>query len=78
MPTNCSGSTTDIEIKHVPADVYQVLHTRAAAEGTSLQHYLLKTLFRYARPTVDEMLPQIREDAQRLRDEAVPNEGDAW
>ena len=44
-------------MKDVPADVHATLRRRAAAEGQSLQEYLLARLVRDAStPTLDELL----------------------
>jgi plasmid stability protein len=46
-----------VQIRHVPDDVHTVLRKRAAAEGKSLQEYLLALLIKEAsRPTVAEVL----------------------
>lgn len=46
-----------IQVKDVPADVHARLRQRAAAEGRSLQEYLLTRLVEDARlPTLDELL----------------------
>jgi hypothetical protein len=46
-----------IQVKDVPAEVHATLRRRAAAEGMSLQEYLLDRLVVDAsRPTVDEIL----------------------
>lgn len=47
----------NIQVKDVPDDVHQMLRSRAAAAGQSLQEYLLARLTKEARrPTVDEVL----------------------
>lgn len=46
-----------IQVKDVPSEVHAVLRARAAAEGKSLQEYLLGTLVEQAAtPTLDEVL----------------------
>jgi plasmid stability protein len=46
-----------VQIKNVPDEVHRVLRRRAAAEGQSLQEYLLARLTRDAREeTLDEVL----------------------
>jgi len=51
------GCMTSIQVKGVPDDVHAVLRRRAAAEGRSLQEYLLAKLTAHARtPTLDEVL----------------------
>jgi plasmid stability protein len=46
-----------IQVKDVPDDVHASLRKRAAAEGRSLQEYLLARLIEDARtPTLDELL----------------------
>ena len=46
-----------IQVKDVPADVHATLRRRAAADGKSLQEYLLARLIEEAHtPTVDELL----------------------
>ncbi len=46
-----------IQVKHVPAEVHDTLRRRAAADGRSLQDYLLALLTEEAsRPTLDEIL----------------------
>jgi hypothetical protein len=46
-----------VQIRHVPGQVHTVLRKRAAAEGKSLQEYLLALLVEEAkRPTVAEVL----------------------
>jgi plasmid stability protein len=46
-----------IQVKDVPADVHAMLRRRAAAEGQSLQEYLLALLTHEAStPTLDEVL----------------------
>lgn len=53
-----------IQIRDVPDDVHRTLKARAAAEGTSLSHYVLREVTRVARtPTPAEL-------AQRLRSRA--------
>jgi len=48
---------TSIQVRHVPADVHAVLRKRAAAEGKSLQEYVLGLLVTQARrPTRHEVL----------------------
>jgi antitoxin FitA len=48
---------TSIQIKDVPNDVHTALRRRAAAEGRSLQEYLLGRLIEEARsPTLEEVL----------------------
>lgn len=46
-----------IQVKDVPDDVHATLRRRAAADGKSLQEYLLGRLIEEAHtPTVDELL----------------------
>lgn len=46
-----------VQIKNVPDNVRRVLRERAAAEGQSLQEYLLARLIREAQtPTLEEVL----------------------
>ncbi len=46
-----------VQIKNVPDNVRRVLRERAAAEGQSLQEYLLARLIREAEtPTLEELL----------------------
>jgi hypothetical protein len=48
---------TSIQIKDVPNDVHAALRRRAAAEGRSLQEYLLGRLVEEAKtPTLEEVL----------------------
>jgi plasmid stability protein len=48
---------TSIQVRHVPADVHAVLRKRAAADGKSLQEYVLGLLVTQARrPTRHEVL----------------------
>jgi len=48
---------TSIQIKEVPKEVHAVLRRRAAAEGRSLQEYLLGHLIEEANsPTLEEVL----------------------
>ncbi|MCD0446598.1 hypothetical protein LO763_23550 [Glycomyces sp. A-F 0318] len=50
----------NIQVKNVPDEVHRVWKTRAAAEGMSLQEYLLRKLTREAqRPTVAEVLARV-------------------
>jgi len=50
-----------IQIRDVPDDVHRTLKMRAAAEGTSLSHYLLREVTRVARnPTPEELDARIR------------------
>jgi plasmid stability protein len=49
-----------VQIKNVPPDVHRVLRRRAAAEGQSLQAYLLAQLTEQAsRPTLEELFDRI-------------------
>jgi plasmid stability protein len=49
-----------VQIKDVPDDVHAVLRRRAAAEGRSLQEYLLTRLVADAsRPTLAEVLDRV-------------------
>ena len=51
------GAMASIQIKDVPDDVHAALRRRAAAEGRSLQEYLLRRLVEEARtPTLEEVL----------------------
>ena len=46
-----------LQVRHVPPDVHAILRKRAAAEGKSLQEYLLALLVSHARrPTLAEAL----------------------
>ena len=48
---------TSIQVRHVPPDVHAVLRKRAAADGKSLQEYVLGLLVAQARrPTRHEVL----------------------
>ena len=69
-----------VQFKDVPADVHSVLRQRAAADGQSLQEYLLGRLIAEARrPTLDELLRRaegraggstpLREAARLVRDD---------
>jgi plasmid stability protein len=50
-------SEVALQVRHVPADVHAVLRRRAAAEGKSLQEYLLALLIDQAtHPTLKEAL----------------------
>jgi len=52
-----NGAMPSVQIKAVPDDVHAILRGRAAAEGKSLQEYLLARLTAEARrPTLDEVL----------------------
>lgn len=58
-----------IQAKNVPDDVHQVLRRRAAAEGKSLQEYVLAALTDLARhPTLNEILDRAEERAQGTMD----------
>jgi len=49
-----------IQVKDVPDDVHATLRRRAAAEGRSLQEYLLARLVDdAATPTIDELLDRV-------------------
>lgn len=49
-----------VQIKDVPDDVHAVLRRRAAAEGRSLQEYLLQRLVAEAsRPTLVEIVDRV-------------------
>lgn len=50
-----------IQLCDVPDDVHRTLKVRAAAEGTSLSHYVLREVIRVARtPTPAELDTRIR------------------
>lgn len=50
-------SEVALQVRHVPADVHATLRRRAAAEGKSLQEYLLALVIAQARkPTRHEVL----------------------
>jgi plasmid stability protein len=50
-------SSVALQIRHVPPDVHAILRRRAAAEGKSLQEYLLALLVAQAsKPTRHEVL----------------------
>lgn len=52
-----SESEVALQVRHVPADVHATLRRRAAAEGKSLQEYLLALLVAQSRkPTRREVL----------------------
>lgn len=52
-----NGAMPSVQIKDVPVHVHAVLRRRAAAEGKSLQEYLLGLLVEQTRiPTLDEVL----------------------
>ena len=52
-----SESEVALQVRHVPADVHATLRRRAAAEGKSLQEYLLALLTAQAsKPTRKEVL----------------------
>ena len=52
-----SALVPSIQIKDVPDDVHAVLRRRAAADGKSLQEYLLAQFVEQAQaPTLDELL----------------------
>ena len=54
--------TVQITIRNVPTDVRDVLKSRAAAGGQSMQAYLLEELNRIAElPTPQELIRQIEE-----------------
>ena|SRR5579884_1157765 len=59
MHNACMGSL--IQIRNVPEDVLARLKARAAAQGESLNTYMLRVVVREAeeRPTLDEMLARI-------------------
>lgn len=53
-------SMPSITIKNVPEDVHRELQRRAAANGQSLQRYLLAKLVEQARqPDLDEILDRV-------------------
>ena len=55
-----TASMPNVLIRDLPADVHEVLHSRAAAAGQSLQQYLSSELSRIARtPTMSEVLDRI-------------------
>jgi len=55
-----AGSVPSIQVKDVPDDVHATLRRRAAAEGRSLQEYLLARLVDdAATPTIDELLDRV-------------------
>jgi antitoxin FitA len=51
-----------IQIRNVPEDVHERLKARAAAQGESLNTYMLRMVVHEAeeRPTMDEVLARIR------------------
>ena len=52
-----SDGEVALQVRHVPADVHATLRRRAAAEGKSLQEYLLALLTAQAsKPTRKEVL----------------------
>ncbi len=52
-------SEVALQVRHVPADVHATLRRRAAAEGKSLQEYLLALLVELtSHPTLAEALEQ--------------------
>jgi plasmid stability protein len=52
-----ASTMASVQIKNVPDNVRRVLRERAAAEGQSLQEYLLARLIREAEtPTLEEVL----------------------
>ncbi len=54
-----SESEVALQVRHVPADVHATLRRRAAAEGKSLQEYLLALLVELtSHPTLQEALAQ--------------------
>jgi antitoxin FitA len=54
-----SESEVALQVRHVPAEVHATLRRRAAAEGQSLQEYLLALLVEQASyPTLKEALDQ--------------------
>jgi antitoxin FitA len=55
------STVPSIQIKDVPDDVHAVLRRRSAAEGKSLQEYLLGRLSDDAQtPTVQELFERVR------------------
>jgi plasmid stability protein len=49
-----------LQVRHVPPDVHAILRKRAAAEGKSLQEYLLALLVGHARrPSVREVFARV-------------------
>jgi plasmid stability protein len=60
MSTTYTQNMKNIQVKNVPDDVHRVWKTRAAAEGMSLQEYLLRKLTREAQqPTVAEVFARV-------------------
>lgn len=54
-----------ITIRNVPDDVRDILASRAAREGRSLQEHLRTTLVELAtKPSIDEWLDRVRERAR--------------
>ncbi|HVX44778.1 MAG TPA: hypothetical protein VHC49_12875 [Mycobacteriales bacterium] len=61
-----------LQIRNVPDDVRQTLKARAAANGESLNSYLLELFSReVARPTVSEVLQRAARRAERAQESAV-------
>lgn len=49
-----------IRLRHVPDDLHRKLKARAALEGLSLSHYLLREIRRLAaKPTLREMMERL-------------------
>lgn len=61
-----------LQIRNVPEDVRRALKARAAAQGESLNSYLLRVLCQEARqPTVAEVLDRAARRAERSETSAV-------
>ncbi|HEY2041248.1 MAG TPA: hypothetical protein VGH11_01135 [Jatrophihabitans sp.] len=61
-----------LQIRNVPEQTRRVLKARAAAQGESLNQYLLELIDREAsRPTVDEVLSRAAERSERATASAL-------
>lgn len=59
-----AGMAVSVTVRHVPDDVRDVLASRAAQQGRSLQEYLLGEMTRLAaRPTAAEVIRRARDRA---------------
>jgi hypothetical protein len=55
-----AAATRTIQVKNVPNDVYRIWYQRAAAEGMSVQEFLLGKLTREARrPSATDLMERI-------------------
>lgn len=64
---------SNVQIRNVPAAARRVLKARAAANGESLNAYLLRLIDReVARPTVAEVLDRAARRTERATGSAVP------